>query len=189
MEDENKNIDNNTENTEPQSVSVESVSVNDAAKNTNDTDANKPESESDKLIGELQTQIADLTDKYMRAVADLENTRRRAGRDAESAARTAGMGITKKILPVMDAVDAALKHAPDDDGIKSLAMAMESAFAQIGVVKIESIGQQLNPQFHSAISVVPADEGHPTNTIIEEMQSGYMYGDTVLRPAMVVVAK
>ena len=97
--------------------------------------------------------------------------------------------IAKKFLPVMDALDAALKQTPDDDGIKSLAMALNSAFAQIGIVKIESLGQQLNPQFHSAISTAPADDEHAPNTIFAEMQAGYMYGDTVLRPAMVVVAK
>ena len=89
----------------------------------------------------------------------------------------------------MDALDAALKQTPDDAGIQSLARALEAAFAQIGIVKIESVGQPLNPQFHSAISTVPADDAHAPNTIVQEMQSGYMYGDVVLRPSMVVVSK
>jgi len=172
-------------------VQVETVSVNDGIETPAEQkqESVKPESESDKLISELQDKVADLTDKYMRVAAELENTRRRAARDTESAARTCGMGIAKKFLPVMDALDAALKQTPDDNGIKSLSLAMESAFAQIGIVKIESVGQQLNPQFHSAISTVPADDAHAPNTIFEEMQTGYMYGDTVLRPAMVIVSK
>ena len=170
-------------------VEVESVSLNDVEKTEKSGNADNKNNETDKLIAELQTQVADMTDKYMRVAAELENTRRRSLRDAESAARTVGMGIAKKFLPVMDALDAALKQTPDDDGIKSLAMALNSAFAQIGIVKIESLGQQLNPQFHSAISTAPADDEHAPNTIFAEMQAGYMYGDTVLRPAMVVVAK
>lgn len=171
-------------------VDVETVSVSDADatvanQNTTPDEAGK----NNPNITELQTQIADLTDKYMRAVAELENTRRRATRDAESVARTAGMNTAKKFLPVMDALDAALKQTPDDAGIQSLARALESAFAQIGIVKIESVGQPLNPQFHSAISTVPADETHAPNTIFQEMQTGYMYGDVVMRPAMVVVSK
>ena len=68
--------------------------------------------------------------------------------------------------------------------------ALQNAFAQIGIVKIESIGEILNPQFHNAIQMVDKpDEKTPTNTIIDEMQPGYMFGDTVLRPAMVVVSK
>ena len=168
---------------EPKEVEVETVSI------TENTQDKAPESETDKLVGELQDKVADLTDKYMRTAAELENTRRRSQRDIESAARTCGMGIAKKFLPVMDALNVALKQSPDDDGIKSLALSLESAFAQIGIVKIESVGQQLNPQFHSAISVVPADDKHAPNIIVEEMQTGYMYGDTVLRPAMVIVSK
>lgn len=172
-------MEKNQEN-ELKEVAVESVSVNDGAPSQSTPDiANETD---DKLVAEL-------TDKYMRVAAELENTRRRAARDTESAVRTCGMGIVKKFLPVMDACSQALKHNPDDAGIKSLALALESAFAQIGVVKIESVGQPLNPQFHSAISTVPADDAHAANTVFEEMQTGYMYGDTVLRPAMVIVAK
>jgi molecular chaperone GrpE len=67
---------------------------------------------------------------------------------------------------------------------------MENAFAKIGIVKIESIGEILNPQFHNAIQMVDKpDEKTPTNTIIDELQPGYMFGDTVLRTAMVIVSK
>ena len=90
----------------------------------------------------------------------------------------------------MDAVQSALKHAPDDEGIKSMERALQSAFAQIGITKIDAVGEKLNPQFHNAIQMVDKpDEKTETNTIVEEMQTGYMFGDTVLRTAMVVVSK
>ena len=138
-------------------------------------------------VDTLIAEIKELNDKYLRIAAELENTRRRAALDTESAARRRAMSIASYFLPVMDAADAALSHTPDDEGIKSMARAIEAAFAQIGIVKIESVGQPLNPQFHNAIQVIQADA--PANTIIEEMQAGYMFGDTVLRTAMVVVAK
>ena len=141
-----------------------------------------------KHVEKLQNQLAEMNDKYLRIAAELENTRRRAALDAESRARNRAMGVAEKILPVMDAVDAALKHSPDDEGIKSMARAMESAFAQIGITKIESVGEALNPMFHNAIQVIDRPK-HKTNTIVDEMQSGYMFGDTILRTAMVVVAK
>ncbi|MBR5904618.1 MAG: nucleotide exchange factor GrpE, partial [Alphaproteobacteria bacterium] len=84
----------------------------------------------------------------------------------------------------------ALKHTPDDEGIKTMEKAMENAFAKIGIVKIQSVGEILNPQFHNAIQMIDKpDENTATNTILEEMQSGYMFGDVVLRTAMVVVSK
>lgn len=168
-------------------VNIDEVSIDDGAAPVAETASDN------EMVEKLQTQLSELNDKYLRLAAELENTRRRAELDAQSRARNRAMKVAEQILPVMDAVDAALKHAPDDAGIKSMAMALESAFNQIGITRIESVGKPLNPQFHNAIQLIdaPADiEPRPApNTIIEEMQTGYMFGDTVLRTAMVVVCK
>lgn len=147
-------------------------------------------------VGTLTAQIADLNDKYLRLAAELENTRRRAQLDGESAARNRAMSVASNFLPLMDAIDAALAQTPDDAGIQSMARAMGAALAKTGIVRIESIGEQLNPQFHNAVQVVdvpqsdePCAVKNIPNTIVGELQSGYMFGDTVLRPAMVVVSK
>lgn len=179
-------------------VAVESVSVDtdapDATPAPETPDA--PVADCADVVTELdalKNEFSELNDKYLRSVAELENTRRRAALDIESRTRASAMNVAKQFLPVMDAINAAMAHTPDDAGIQSMARAMESAFAQIGIVKIESVGQILNPQFHNAIQVVaaPADANPAPkpNTIIQEMQAGYMYGDTVLRTAMVVVCK
>lgn len=175
---------------EKKEVKINTVSVTDDT-NTKETatTGDAPDSEIEKL----NAQIAELTDKFLRLAAELENTRRRAAIDVESTARNRAMSVAKKFLPVMDAIDAALQHNPDDAGIKSMAAAMNDAFSQIGITKIESVGQIMNPQFHNAIQVVdaPADtEPKPEpNTIVSELQPGYMFGDTVLRTAMVTVCK
>lgn len=166
-------------------VEIESVSIDDAAKSEN---LESEMSESDAKIADLEKSLADLNDKYLRTAAELENTRRRAILDAESRARTRAMAVAEKILPVMDAVDVALKHNPDDMGIQSMALALKSAFESIGISKMETIGKPLDPALHNAIQVVQSENAEP-NTIVEEMQSGYMMGDNVLRTAMVVVAK
>ena len=171
------------ENENKKEVEIESVSVDDK----HDEVATDKQSE---ISEQLNNKIAELNDKYLRVAAELENTRRRASLDIESVSRNRVMGVAEKILPVMDAINAALKHSPDDEGIKTMQRATESVFAQIGITKIESIGQILNPQFHNAIQMVDKpDEETPTNTIVDEMQTGYMFADNVLRPAMVVVSK
>ncbi len=171
------------ENENKKQVEIESVSVDEK----HDEVAADKQSE---IIEQLNNKIAELNDKYLRIAAELENTRRRASLDIESVSRNRVMGVAEKILPVMDAINAALKHSPNDEGIKTMQRAMESAFAQIGITKIESIGQILNPQFHNAIQIVEkTDEKTPTNTIVDELQTGYMFADNVLRPAMVVVSK
>lgn len=196
-----------------QDIKIEKVSLNDAdsksktpdngptpssddtdkldAAATSPTDAT-PTADCDARTSALDEKIRDLNDKYLRMAAELENTRRRAAIDIESAARNRAMNIARQFLPVMDAADAALKHTPDDAGIKSMAMALETAFAQIGIVRMASVGTVLNPQYHNAVQAVDApqsDTQTPHNTIIEELQSGYMFGDSVLRNAMVIVAK
>lgn len=178
---------------------VETVSLADAEKAAANDSENITEQvlETERTeIDALTAQISDLNDKYLRLAAELENTRRRASLDAESLARNRSMSVAENFLPVMDAIDAARALAPNDEGIQAMARAMESAFSKVGIVKIETVGQPLNPQFHNAISVVeqPASDEPCAvkpipNTIVTEAQSGYMFGDTVLRPAMVVVAK
>lgn len=172
-------------------VKIDEVSINDT--NNNDTESQQNSTDTDEQIEKLTAQVSEITDKYLRTAAELENTRRRAALDIESAARNRAISITKKFLPVMDAIESAKKHNPDDAGIKSMALAMDGAFAQIGITKIESIGQPLNPMFHNAVQVVPiptdANPKPAPNTIAAEMQTGYMFGDTVLRTAMVSVYK
>lgn len=167
--------------TDDKEVKVEEVSIDNAADAVSDNTENT-------AVEKLTAQLADMNDKYLRLAAELENTRRRSALDAESRARNRAMSVAQKILPVMDAVDAALKHAPDDAGIKSMAMALDSAFKEIGIAKIETVGQPLNPMYHNAIQVIESPE-YTSNTVVDEMQSGYVFGDTVLRTAMVVVAK
>lgn len=163
-------------------VQIEEVSIEAPS------EENAPAESENAELTTLREQLNDLNDKYLRLAAELENTRRRAALDAQSAARNRAMNVAKNFLPVMDAIEAALTHTPDDAGIIAMQRAMESAFAQVGIVRIESKGQPLNPQFHNAIQVVDGGDAAP-NTIIQELQPGYMFGDTVMRTAMVVVSK
>lgn len=165
-------------------VQVDSVSLEEAK---DESEVVKETAENTE-IEKLNVQIAELNDKYLRVAAELENTRRRAAIDADAAARNRAMSVARHFLPVVDAVYAALSHNPEDEGIIAMTRAIESACVNIGMVKIESVGQKLNPQFHNAVQVIEVADTE-SNTIVEEMQAGYMFGDTVLRPAMVIVAK
>jgi len=157
-------------------------------KELNLDDDKKTEDNKDSEIEVLNNKIVELNDKYLRAVAETENIKRRSILDSESIARNRSINITKNFLPLIDAIFAASIHSPDDEGIKSLVKTLESTLVKIGITKIETVGEVLNPSFHNAIQIVE-EKDKKTNTIISEMQSGYMFGDTVLRSAMVVVAK
>lgn len=168
-------------------VKVDTVSVDDA-KVEEQVAEQVTETVEPTEIDKLNAQIAEINDKYLRMAAELENTRRRAAIDADAAARNRAMSVARHFLPVLDAVAVALNHSPKDEGLLAMSRAIESACANIGMVKIETVGKKLNPQYHNAVQVIEVADTE-SNTIVEEMQSGYMFGDTVLRPAMVVVAK
>ena len=134
-----------------------------------------------------ELELQKLKDKYLRTLAELENTRKRSSSDVENAMRSRGRAVAEQFLPLVDAIDAATVHSPDDKGIKTLKQAADNTLTKVGIVRIETVGQIMNPQFHNAIMTEDSDK--PTNTIIREMQSGFMFGDTVLRAAMVAVSK
>lgn len=145
--------------------------------------------ELDSQLQKLQSDIAAVEDKYLRTAAELENTRRRASLDLENAARSRTISVAENFLPLLDAIDAALVHHPKNADFISLQKAADGALVKIGIKKVESVGQKLNPQIHNAVQVADASADTPAGTITQELQSGYMLGDTVLRSAMVVVAK
>ena len=181
-------------------IKTDQVSIDEGTAPATDAPACSPDGAADMdaaicdaQVDALVAENRDLNDRYLRAVAELENNRRRSAIDCENTARNRAMSVASNFLPVMDAIEAALTHNPNDDGILAMMRAMQAAFAQIGIVKIDAVGLPLNPQFHNAIQVVdaPADaDPRPApNTIMSQMQTGYMFGDSVLRPSMVVVCK
>ena len=135
----------------------------------------------------LVDELTELNDKYLRTAAELENVRRRSAVDSEAFAARRAMAVADEFLPLIDAILSAFAAAPEDEGVITMKKAADSTLARVGIVKIETVGEQLNPQFHNAIAAEDSDK--PANTIISEMQAGYMFGDNVLRTAMVVVSK
>jgi molecular chaperone GrpE len=141
-----------------------------------------PVDEGDAILFKL----SELNDKYLRTLAELENTRRRASVDAAAAARARAISVAENFLPLIDAIGAALSHDPENADFISFARAADGALEKTGIKKIETVGQMLNPALHNAIQTESSDV--PAGTITKEFQSGYTLGDTVLRPAMVIVS-
>ena len=149
---------------------------------------NAPE-ESISEVDLLKSQLAEMTDKYIRAVAEMENVRRRAVIDTESALRARAISVAENFLPIVDAINAALAHDPDNVGLRALVNATDAALEKMGITKIDTVGKPLNPNVHNAINTTPATDKFPADIIASEFQSGYIMSDAILRPAMVIVAK
>lgn len=139
----------------------------------------------------------DWQDKYLRAVAELDNVRKRARRDVGAAEARGIAKLARELLPALDDLDRALAHAEaqehDEDhhltaGIRAVQQQLLQALTRIGITSDSPKGERFDPHRHEAVSQQPAPDGVESGTVIEVFQPGYVYDDTVLRAAKVVVA-
>jgi len=155
-------------------------------------------SQEEKILAELQQQQEESRknyDQYLRALAEVENVKKRAMRERDEYLKYANVSLIKKLLPVIDDLYRAMKVARDsrdfealNKGIEMTARGLDDLLKAEGVKVIESLGKDFDPQYHQALTVEPSDE-HPENTVIEEMQKGYILHDRVIRPSLVKVSQ
>ncbi len=136
-----------------------------------------------------------LKDRLLRVAADYENFRKRTRRELEDALHRAKEDTLRELLPIIDNLERAAHAArsADDvaavaDGVKMVLRGFEDVANRLGLTRIKSVGEPFDPTIHDAMQQMETDE-HPPGTIISEAVPGYMLGDRLLRPAMVLVAR
>jgi molecular chaperone GrpE len=153
-----------------------------------------------KLMDDLAelTARAQKADEYLslaqRTKADFENYRRRAAREAGAAQERGVIRLAKELLPAVDNLDRALESvAASTDGsdllagIKLVHAEVLAALARVGVEPFDPAGQAFDPSSQEAVAQQPVDGAEP-GTVAEVFQRGYRLGETVIRPARVLVA-
>lgn len=153
------------------------------------------------VIVRLAQENEELKDRALRLAAEMENLRRRTARDVHDARTYAIANFARDMLSVSDNLGRALEAIPaeskagGDAGLKALIegvemteRAMLGTLERHGVKKLEPEGERFDPNFHQAMFEVPNPDV-PANTVVQVVQTGYVIGDRVLRPAMVGVAK
>jgi molecular chaperone GrpE len=150
-------------------------------------------------------------DEYLalaqRTQADFENYRRRATKEVAGAQTRGVIKLAKELLPAVDDLDRALAAAeaaaaaapqgtataPDGAdnplvaGIKLVHADMVAALARVGIEGFSPVGERFDPQYHEAVAQMPVEGAEP-GMIVEVYQRGYTLGDSIIRPARVVVA-
>jgi molecular chaperone GrpE len=149
----------------------------------------------------LAKEAAEARDKMLRTLAEMENLRKRTSREVADA-RTYGItGFARDVLDIADNLQRALDALPAeareaaDSGLKALIEGVEltersllNTLEKNGVKKFDPSGGKFDPNFHQAMYEVP-DPSVPAGTVVQVMQSGFMIGDRILRPALVGVSK
>lgn len=148
--------------------------------------------QSTELEQELQTQVEALTEALQRERADSANIRRRHDEQVAELKSVVKASVVRDMLPVIDNLERALKHAPKDltdneyvKGVQGIVKQFEETLAKLGVQRIKTVGEAFDPTYHEAVSM--DDEGGDTEVVSEELQSGYRLDDEVIRHAMVRV--
>jgi molecular chaperone GrpE len=146
------------------------------------------------------TAKAEKADEYLqlaqRTQADFENYRKRAAREAAIAKERGASKLALELLPAVDNLERALAHAPEpadgEDGvfvagIKHVHSDLIAALQRAGIERYSPEGEPFDPMLHEAVAQQPV-EGTEPGIVVEVFQRGYRIGDSVVRPARVVVA-
>jgi molecular chaperone GrpE len=156
----------------------------------------------DSIVEQLQAQIAsknkelaELKDRYLRALADNENARKRLRQQSEETVRLQRENLLRELLPVVDNLERAVEAArgggngqPIVEGVEMVLRSLLDFLKTHGVTQLTAIGQPFDPQLHEAVDQIESSQ-HPPNTVVNEFHRGYQIGDRLLRPARVAVAK
>jgi molecular chaperone GrpE len=135
-------------------------------------------------------------DRLLRVSAEFENYKKRASREMEEFRKFSNQSLIKEMLSVVDNLELAMNstngHETIDkgllDGLEMTHKEILKVFEKFNVKPISAIGQPFDPTFHEAVMQEDSDE-HADNTVINELQKGYLIHDRLLRPSMVVVGK
>lgn len=146
-------------------------------------------------INKLQEELKQSNDLYLRALAEADNIRKRAVRERDDYIKFASLPLIKKLLAVIDDLDRAISmFDPEQNpeallkGVEMISSRMKEIVAQEGAQALDALGQPFDPQYHQPLAV-EANSLYPENTVIEELQKGYVMHDRVIRPSLVKVSK
>ena len=153
----------------------------------------KKEKKAKEVKQELTTEekFAQLNDKHLRLFAEFENFKKRTAKERMDLYKTAGESILTALLPVLDDFERSIKanQKQEDEGVVLIYNKLRSILETKGLKAMEDpIGQELNTDYHEAITNIKAPSDDMKGKIIDVVEKGYFLNEKVIRYAKVVVA-
>jgi molecular chaperone GrpE len=143
----------------------------------------------------LKAEIKDTKDRYLRALADFDNYRKRVARENDDRTRCANEELIRRLLEVVDNMERAVGASADSKDLEALRKGLELTYLSLrevltkeGLCPIDCLGGKFDPNYHEAIMAVEK-EGSQADSVVEEVQKGYVLNGRVIRPSKVVVSK
>ena len=149
----------------------------------------------------VEQKLKETEEKLLRSLAEIENQRRRFEKEIKDAFEFGSFNFAKESLAILDNLDRAKIAIQNDEILKSnkdldkflnnisiIEKDLISIFEKNRIIKIEAKGKKFDPNLHQAMTEID-DEKSDEGTVVQVIQSGYMMGERLLRPALVGVAK
>jgi len=137
----------------------------------------------------LQSQVSELKDKQLRLLAEFENYKKRTVRERLDLMSTASKDVILALLPVLDDFDRAKKTADFSEGVNLVYNRLSTTLQSLGLKEMESNGQPFDPEWHDAITEIPAPNEDMKGKVMDTVEKGYLLNDKIIRHAKVVVGK
>ena len=161
----------------------------------------KKEEKEEKKELTVEEKLKNTEDKLLRSLAELENQRNRFEKDLKEAIDFGGFNFARENLSILDNLqrayisiknDETLKNNKDLDkflkNIEIIEKDLLSIFKKNKIEKINTLKKKFDPNFHQAMTEIEDNKVEP-GTIVQEIQTGYMFGERLLRPSLVSVSK
>jgi len=149
-----------------------------------------------EIASELQSMVNDLKEKHLRLLAEFENYKKRTTRERLDLMSSASKEVILALLPVLDDFDRAKKSADDpetgelfSEGVTLVYNRLHGILQSLGLKTMESTGQPFDPEWHDAITEIPAFTEELKGKVIDTIEKGYFLNDKIIRHAKVVVGK
>lgn len=157
--------------------------------------AKKKANSSAKKVAELEDNLAQEKDKYVRLFAEFENYKKRTSKERIELFKTAGQEVMSSLLPVLDDFQRAIKETdkaanPEDfEGFRLIQNKLNETLKSKGLTAVVvEVGDDFNAEFHEAITLVPGSEDQ-SGKIIDIIEPGYQLGEKIIRYPKVVVGQ
>ena len=149
----------------------------------------------EEKVKALELEINQYKELALRKAAEFENYKRRTENDQLNLLKYAAESVIIKLLSTVDDLERSLAHMTDETDVNKIKEGIQLVYNKLiktldeqGVKKIESIGKPFSVEFHEAL-MQRADDSVPPHTVIDELETGYMYKDRVIRHAKVIVSE
>jgi molecular chaperone GrpE len=152
--------------------------------------------EESRELENLQKELQEQKEKYIRLYADFDNFKRRSAKERVELIQTAGREVIQSMLEVMDDCDRAEKQMQKSDDLQQIREGIQLVFTKFrntlqskGLKEMKSIGEEFNPDVHEAITEIPVPDENMKGKVVDEVEKGYMLNDKIIRFSKVVVGK